>query len=579
MTEEMKNKTTEELLEEYISIAKTEEKEVNETLTAHWNDIQEELLHRPDCNEAMLKWIEQKELDQYESGLFARLNWFVVGDLFYKYGKYPHRNEQVELNVMGRLADIREPYALKRAVEIYGLEGEGEWTNKYRDEFKAKHFRNIALFEPNGYIQYFVSRVYQEGGCGFEKNPQKSEEYLKKSLESGCTAAYLLQAYNWIQNDETDKQDLIIEYLSYFLIYDENGQRIIRIDTDYVTFEFDLQFLPGDILGWLVVLPFYHRVPKEQEVKTILDIKEYLENNSEADEEDRAAFEEKYKEQEKELGMTIEEYYEKMSKEVKKMDTRICDKCKQPIPKESLFCPKCGAMQKIRSAADLERVQQWNVKEKEKIQAEMDTYAQTEIGKIEKAYSYFKKNAAAYDDFNRYVQMAGIASQKTPTKGMGCAVAVVAMFVVFPTLASIAVGVFQSDILVLISLIACIIASIAIYLKLKERSEMQIVDEQYEAEKKRNEALKKIQDYYRAYPGQCPVSIDYSHPRTLEYLYTLMNNRRADTVKEAINLMEEEMHRKRMETHQQELIYRTTQAGNAAQTAAFFSAMDFFTRR
>ena len=289
--------------------------------------------------------------------------------------------------------------------------------------------------------------------------------------------------------------------------------------------------------------------------------------------------EETYKEQEKELGMTIEEYYEKMSKEVKKMDTRICDKCKQPIPKESLFCPKCGAMQKIRSAADLERVQQWNVKEKEKIQAEMDTYTQTEIGKIEKAYSYFKKNAAAYDDFNRYVQMAGIASQKTPTKGMGCAVAVVAMFVVFPTLASIAVGVFQSDILVLISLIACIIASIAIYLKLKERSEMQIVDEQYEAEKKRNEALKKIQDYYRAYPGQCPVSIDYSHPRTLEYLYTLMNNRRADTVKEAINLMEEEMHRKRMETHQQELIYRTTQAGNAAQTAAFFSAMDFFTRR
>ena len=58
-----------------------------------------------------------------------------------------------------------------------------------------------------------------------------------------------------------------------------------------------------------------------------------------------------------------------------------------------------------------------------------------------------------------------------------------------------------------------------------------------------------------------------------------MNNRRADTVKEAINLMEEEMHRKRMETHQQELIYRTAQAGNAAQTAAFFSAMDFFTRR
>ena len=74
MTEEMKNKTTEELLEEYISIAKTEEKEVNETLTAHWNDIQEELLHRPDCNEAMLKWIEQKELDQYESGLFERLH-------------------------------------------------------------------------------------------------------------------------------------------------------------------------------------------------------------------------------------------------------------------------------------------------------------------------------------------------------------------------------------------------------------------------------------------------------------------------------------------------------------------------
>ena len=162
---------------------------------------------------------------------------------------------------------------------------------------------------------------------------------------------------------------------------------------------------------------------------------------------------------------------------------------------------------------------------------------------------------------------------------MRCAVVVIAMLAGFPILAMIAVGVFHSRILVLISLIACIIASVVIYFKLEERSEMEIEDEQYQVEKKRDEALKKIQEYYHDYPGQCPVSIDYSHPKTLEYLYTLMNNRRADTVKEAINLMEEEIHRKRMEMNQQELIYRTAQTGNAAQTAAFFAAMDFFNRR
>lgn len=445
-------------------------------------------------------------------------------------------------------------------------------ARRYHDPYKMKHYVNIALFDPNGYIRYYVSQIYQLGLCGVEKSETKSIEY---EVKSDCIAVDLDRAYNWIENEERDKYDEALRTFRKLLVYDDKKEKIHYIDVD--VFYFNRRYSTRAIVRWLVDLPFEKSQVNAEDLKTILDLGEYIKTV------DWNSVETVYKGErttrEKELGMTIEEYYEKMSKEVKKMDTRICDKCKQPIPKESLFCPKCGAMQKIRSAADLERVQQWNVKEKEKIQAEMDTYAQTEIGKIEKAYSYFKKNAAAYDDFNRYVQMAGIASQKTPTKGMGCAVAVVAMFVVFPTLAYIAVGVFQSGILVLISLIACIIASVVIYLKLKERSEMQIVDEQYEAEKKRDEALKKIQDYYRAYPGQCPVSIDYSHPRTLEYLYTLMNNRRADTVKEAINLMEEEMHRKRMETHQQELIYRTAQAGNAAQTAAFFSAMDFFTRR
>ena len=581
MPEEMKSKTTEELLEEYISIAKTEEKEVNETLTAHWLDIQEELLHRPDCNEVMLKWIEQKELDQDESGLFARLNWFTVGDLFFKHGNYPHPNEQVELKVMDRLADMREPYALKFAIDIYGMEDEEEWTNKYRDEYKAKHFRNIALFDTNGYIQYFVSRAYQEGGCGFEINPRKSEEYLKKSLESGCTAAYLEQAYEWIDNGKTDKHDLIIEYLTHFLIYDEDNQKIIAMDTDYIKFEFlELRFTPGDILVWLVLLPFYHRVPKEQEVKAILDIKGYFENNSEADEEDRATFEEKYKEQEKELGMTMEEYYEKMSKEVKKMETRICDNCGQAIPKSALFCSKCGIKQEVRSAADIERVQQWSAKEKEKIQAKMDAYVQTEVGKIDKAYNYFLKNEGAYDSYNYYATQANNYLKRAPKKPSGCAIfGMIVALLAITEITGTVFYLFMGEIGAALGMLVGFGLPLFLYLRYRKTAEQEHASRQNEMIEKRDEALKKIWDYYRAYPGHCPVSIDYSHPRTLEYLYTLMNNHRADTVKEAINLMEEEMHRKRMETHQQELIYRATQAGNAAQTAAFFSAMDFFTRR
>ena len=579
MTEEMKNKTTEELLDDFLA----EEPETN-----LWYELWRNLVERTDYTEFALQKIGQEKISRLQLNSLAKLNWDTVQDLVYEYGEFTHPNAQAELELMDKLADKRVPISLRLAIAIYGaqeddalatvhLEGEEKEqycrvARRYHDPYKMKHYVNIALFDPNGYIRYYVSQIYQLGLYGVEKSETKSIEY---EVKSDCIAVDLDRAYNWIENEERDKYDEALRTFRKLLVYDDKKEKIHYIDVD--VFYFNRRYSTRAIVRWLVDLPFEKSQVNAEDLKTILDLGEYIKTV------DWNSVETVYKGErttrEKELGMTIEEYYEKMSKEVKKMDTRICDKCKQPIPKESLFCPKCGAMQKIRSAADSERVQQWNVKEKEKIQAEMDTYAQTEIGKIEKAYNYFKKNAAAYDDFNRYVQMAGIASKKTPTKGMGCAVAVVAMTVVFPTLAYIAVGVFQSGILVLISLIACIIASIVIYLKLKERSEMQIVDEQYEAEKKRDEALKKIQDYYRAYPGQCPVSIDYSHPRTLEYLYTLMNNRRADTVKEAINLMEEEMHRKRMETHQQELIYRTAQAGNAAQTAAFFSAMDFFTRR
>ena len=113
MTEEMKNKTTEELLDKFLA----EEPETN-----LWYELWRNLVERTDYTEFALQKIGQEKISRLQLNSLAKLNWDTVQDLVYEYGEFTHPNAQAELELMDKLADKRVPISLRLAIAIYGAQ-------------------------------------------------------------------------------------------------------------------------------------------------------------------------------------------------------------------------------------------------------------------------------------------------------------------------------------------------------------------------------------------------------------------------------------------------------------------------
>jgi rRNA maturation endonuclease Nob1 len=73
----------------------------------------------------------------------------------------------------------------------------------------------------------------------------------------------------------------------------------------------------------------------------------------------------------------------------------------------------------------------------------------------------------------------------------------------------------------------------------------------------------------------CPVAFEYSNPRVVSEIRRLISAGRADTVKEAINCMIEDVHREKVLAQQQEIARQAKKAADAAGTASLFTAATF----
>ena len=103
--------------------------------------------------------------------------------------------------------------------------------------------------------------------------------------------------------------------------------------------------------------------------------------------------------------------------------------------------------------------------------------------------------------------------------------------------------------------LSCIIASSILYAVHKKayKEDLEYKTELIETINIRNDDLR---EYYEAYKN-CPVGMEYFCPSTIDKLYNLMKSGRADTIKEAINVYEDDKHKDRME-QQQAIIAKNT---------------------
>ena len=89
------------------------------------------------------------------------------------------------------------------------------------------------------------------------------------------------------------------------------------------------------------------------------------------------------------------------------------------------------------------------------------------------------------------------------------------------------------------------------------------------------ELASELQIHYNNY-GYCATGPSYTNPKILSKLNELLALGRADTIKEAINLMHQEAHNAEMELQATMAARSAESAARGANTAAFFTAANFF---
>lgn len=106
-----------------------------------------------------------------------------------------------------------------------------------------------------------------------------------------------------------------------------------------------------------------------------------------------------------------------------------------------------------------------------------------------------------------------------------------------------------------------------------------ILEEEWEKLENAKENLEHLlsDDQYRQDISSVPKR--YRSTEMTSYLYDIVSNNRADTLKEALNILEDDLHRMRMEQKQQELIEaqkRAEEAANSASNDAIFLALYYY---
>lgn len=215
----------------------------------------------------------------------------------------------------------------------------------------------------------------------------------------------------------------------------------------------------------------------------------------------------------------------------------FCSNCGKEITENSKFCPHCGSA--------VNQIEETKTRDVAQGNGLLDKLSDCKI--------YFSQISALYDFhrigsklINNTVWIKKVNSKFT--EGIICLLLGVITFI--PTFKYI----IENEWVPLIFLWEVVIAEIVfaivggvmtlIYKKHKStiafyKEKMPVIDG-------------KIADYYNKY-SDCPISIEYSDPNTIERIISYLNSGRAENIKEAINVYEDECHKEQMITEMKQM--------------------------
>lgn len=233
----------------------------------------------------------------------------------------------------------------------------------------------------------------------------------------------------------------------------------------------------------------------------------------------------------------------------------FCQNCGNEISDNGKFCPACGAA-----------VNQIEVKKESAVSNQKDL-----TGSLRDCLSHFSKISEIYNFrrtglnlINNTVWRKKVNSNFT----VGFIFFILGIVTFIPTFKAVVDSewvliIFLWEVL-LAEIVSAVVGGISalIYGKHKETIKF------YET--KISVMERKIEEHYNLYEN-CPLAIEYTAPDTINTLISYLNSGRAENLKEAINLYEDECHKAQMITEMKEMKAAAQQAATAATITAINS--------
>lgn len=245
----------------------------------------------------------------------------------------------------------------------------------------------------------------------------------------------------------------------------------------------------------------------------------------------------------------------------------FCSNCGNEIVGQQMFCPFCG--NNLSYVSNLYDVTQSTVNSVLFTQ-NTAVVRQSELMQMDKLLSYFSVKQKQYDEYD-YVSKniddwSNLSAKAALVWGIilfvisfvisYCAVCITDFF----SLLALALPFFGTGV-VLFVLFFCLNGR-------RRRKLNNAINRYYEL-------ATELSDYYYSYEN-CPIGPEYTNPSNLVVVKRTIISGRADTIKEALNILLEDAHRERMENLSVQAARYAEQAAHNSSVAAVFSIGNYF---
>lgn len=268
-----------------------------------------------------------------------------------------------------------------------------------------------------------------------------------------------------------------------------------------------------------------------------------------------------------------------------------CSKCGILVDEDASFCSKCGAAINVQTDPAVIAPPMIPINIQSSFISQQENSRKEFLDELDQMIKYFSKKQSLYDEYDRCSEnIAYYSDPKTRipivgSTGKGRIVAGSILMGIFGFFTMIALLFVDSHgrglhwVTIWGAFMGVGITLLVSGAKTKNYNRWYLKNEKEARlannKKKFEEVANELAVYYQKY-GYCPTGPSYTNPKILKQLRELIYTGRADSIKEAINLMHQDAHNSAMELQATLAAQSAASAARGANAAAFFTAANFF---